>query len=80
MSESVPASPPSLPAGGVLGADATDPEDVALLVWLVNLITWQLIASLSGPPVQAAVVRIGLVVNTVIILLIVGLGPGQVSG
>ncbi|MGA7687927.1 MAG: hypothetical protein WCA29_01700 [Jiangellales bacterium] len=53
---------------------------MALLVWLVNLITWQLIASLSGPPVQAAVVRIGLVVNTVIILLIVGLGPGQVSG
>jgi hypothetical protein len=31
------------------------------------------IAYRSGPPVQAEVVRIGLVVNTIIILLIVGL-------
>lgn len=59
--------------GAVLGADAADTQDVALLVCLVNLITWQLIAYRSGPPVPAAALRVGLVVNTAIILLIVGL-------
>ena len=60
-------------AGAVLDADATGTQDVALLVCLVNLVTWQLIAYRSGPPVPPSAVRIGLVLNTLIILLIVGL-------
>ncbi len=59
--------------GALLGADAADTQDVALIVCLVNLVTWQLIAYRSGPPVQPSTLRVGLVVNTIIILAIVGL-------
>lgn len=54
-------------------SDLRHTQDVALLGGLVNLITWQLIAFRFGPPVQATAVRIGLVANTIIIVLIVGL-------
>ena len=60
-------------ATAALSADATTTQDDALVTCLVNLVVWQLIAYRSGPRVDASTMRVGLVVNTLIILLIIGI-------